>query len=252
MIITLLMLGCAKKASEQASLAPPADLARREDRVEDVHGLSVADPYRWMEEPSDELQAWTDSRNESYHSHTDELGQKAYLFNRFQASGATMMRQYQSLAPWIQSGHFYTKKADQDKWVVHMREPTGDRILLDPNAWEKTQTLAGFYPSPDCTLAAYGQANAGDENPVISVIDLKTLEHHTDRLQGWKQRSVSWLHDNLGFYYSAWPTAEEAPNGEKDYHHRALFHPHRNGWFTRHARAQQPRGQRALSWCGPL
>ena len=227
MIITTLLFGCFSKTSpEGVSTAPPSDLARREDRVEDVHGLSVSDPYRWMEDPSEELSAWTDSRNEFYQNFTETLSQKKFLFKRFQA----LWRYDDSSVPEpcildADRSIFYTKKADQDKWVVNMREPTGDRILLDPNSWDKTQTLAGFYPSPDCTLAAYGQANAGDENPVISVIDLKTLDHHADRLKGWKQRSVSWLHDNSGFYYAAWPTAEEAPNGEKDYHHRALFHP---------------------------
>lgn len=227
MILTVLMLGCfSKKTSDAVQYAPPADLARRSDVIEDVHGLSVADPYRWMEEPSEELEAWTASRYQMYQSHTDTLSTKDYLFQRFQA----LWRYDDSSVPEpcilnAERSIFYTKKADQDKWVVNIREPEGDRVLLDPNTWESTQTLAGFYPSPDCTLAAYGQANAGDENPVISVMDMRTLELHIDKLKGWKQRSVSWLHDNSGFYYAAWPTAEEAPNGDKDYYHRALFHP---------------------------
>jgi len=41
---------------------PPA--ARRDDVVETLHGVAVADPYRWLEDgESDEARSWVESQN---------------------------------------------------------------------------------------------------------------------------------------------------------------------------------------------
>ena len=55
-------------------------------------------------------------------------------------------------------------------------------------------------------------------------MDLDTLEVLPDTLQGWKHRSVDWLHDNSGFYYTAKPLEGEVPEGEHEYWHRGWFH----------------------------
>jgi prolyl oligopeptidase len=98
------------------------------------------------------------------------------------------------------------------------------KVILDPNAWDELDTLSGFYPSPDCSWAAFGTAHAGDENPVIQVMNLDTLEIEPDALAGWKQRGVSWKHDNSGFFYAANPLEGEVPEGEHFYWYRVFFH----------------------------
>ena len=41
---------------------PPA---RRDDLVEELHGVAVADPYRWLESPDDpDTRAWIAAQNE--------------------------------------------------------------------------------------------------------------------------------------------------------------------------------------------
>ena len=46
------------------------------------------------------------------------------------------------------------------KSMVLLKEGDSEKVLINPNTWEETQSLSGFYPSPDCTLFAYGVANA--------------------------------------------------------------------------------------------
>ena len=102
---------------------------------------------------------------------------------------------------------------------------TGEtRVVLDPNTWGETETLAGFNPSPDGKFIAFGKANAGDENPVIRVMNTETGEILPDTLRGWKQRGASWHHDNSGFYYSANPLPGEVAAGEEFYWNRVYFH----------------------------
>ncbi len=226
----LVLFACQERkppaTSGEAAPAAP-QLAPRGDTVDVLHGVEVADPYRWMEDgEAEQTVAWAAARNADFEAYTDGLPQRQVLYDRFQH-----LWRYDDEStpdPCLLSERilYETKKADQDKWVVHVKDgPDAEgRVVLDPNTWAQTETLAGFYPSPDCKYAAYGKANAGDENPVITVIDLDTLEPLADTLQGRKQRGVAWRHDNAGFWYSANPEEGELGEGDHEYYHRVWYH----------------------------
>ncbi|UCF68295.1 MAG: hypothetical protein JSV80_03055, partial [Acidobacteriota bacterium] len=210
-----------------APSGPPADLAEREEIVETIEGLEIADPYRWMEEgDSEKVKAWDQARVAAFEQYTEPLAQRPWLYDRFQH-----LWRYDDESPpqpclLADCIVFRTKKAEQDKWVVHLKDDAEaeGRVIIDPNTWEQTETLAGFYISPDGRYAAYGKARGGDENPVLRVLDLETMEHLPDTVRGWRQGGVSWLHDSSGFFYSAWPLEGEVPEGEHEYWHRSWFH----------------------------
>jgi prolyl oligopeptidase len=228
----LLLLACGPKdaptAGTGAQLAAALDLAERGDVVDTLHGVAVADPYRWMEDADSEaVQAWTGRRNAAFDAYTDGLSQREWLYGRFQH-----LWRYDDEStpdPCLLSDKivYETKKADQDKWVVHIKDgpdATG-RVVLDPNTWGQIETLAFFSPSPDCSLVAFGKSQGGDENPVISVMDLTTGELLPDTFRGWKQGWVSWKHDSSGFYYTAKPLASEVEvQGDHEYWHRVWEH----------------------------
>jgi len=232
LLLPLITAGCGPKiVPEPAAELLHPDLARRSDVVDTLHGVAVADPYRWMEEGGEELTGWTDARNQAFSGYTDALPQRAWLYDRMQ-----QLWRYDDEStpkPCLLSERvlYYTKAADQDKWVVHLKERadaeaggSDDRVILDPNTWEQTDTLAGVYPSPDCRYLVYGVASGGDEDAKLTVMDLDSLEPLDDTFRGWKLGGVSWLHDNSGFYYSSKPLEEEVAPGEHFYWHRALFH----------------------------
>jgi prolyl oligopeptidase len=214
LLVPLTLVGCFRDSTDGSD---------REDTVDLIHGVEVADPYRWLEEAdSERVVEWTAAENAAFAEATDALPQRQWLYDRFQH-----LWRYDDTSvpsPCLLSDRvvFWTKRADQDKWVLHIKDgPDGEgRVLIDPNTWEETETLAGFYPSPDCSLGAFGRARAGDENPVIKVMNLDTLDLLPVELDGWKQRGVSWLHDNSGFYYSSNPNEGEVPEGEEFYWHR--------------------------------
>jgi prolyl oligopeptidase len=229
LIALSLAAGCVARTPLEELVEPPTpeDLAQRQEVVEVLHGVEVADPYRWMEDgASQAVTDWTEARNAAFQDYTEALGQRSWLYDRFQH--LWRYDDESTPSPCLLSDRvtYSTKRADQDKWVLHLREGDAgeDRVLLDPNTWEETETLSGFYPSPDCRYAVYGVARAGDENARLVVMDLDTLEVMDDTFKGWKLGGVEWLHDNSGFYYSGKPAEGEVAEGEHFYWHRAWFH----------------------------
>ena len=224
------LAGCVPKVTtpEVVEVEPPADLAVRGEVVDQYGDVEVADPYRWLEpSDTDEVVSWTETRNAAFGEYTDALGQRTWLYDRFQK--LWRYDDESTPSPCLLSDRIFyrTKEADQDKWVVHMRANAEDekgQVVLDPNTWEATQTLAQFSPSPDCRYAVYGMADAGNEDPELFVLDLDTLEVMDDTVRGWKRGGISWKHDNSGFFYSGKPLEGEVPEGEHFYWHRGWFH----------------------------
>ncbi|MBT3219577.1 MAG: S9 family peptidase, partial [Proteobacteria bacterium] len=195
---------------------------------ETLHGTEVTDNYRWLEDGTDaEVLSWQTERNKAAAEALDGLAQNSWLEARFQH-----LWRYDDEStpdPCLLSERilYWTKKADQDKWVLHLRENTEDaegRVILDPNTWEETETASRISASPDCQYLAYGIAKGGDENPILRILDLDSMEELPDRMSGWKQGGAQWLHDNSGFYYTAKPLEGEVPEGEHFYWHRTYFH----------------------------
>jgi prolyl oligopeptidase len=229
LVSVTLSVGCLKAAPEQAAAPPvvPDPTTEREARVETLHGVEVADPYRWLEDGSAEAVAtWSERRDTEFRAFTDDLPLRQALYDRAQALWRYDDETVRVECQVGQRALYRTKRADQDKWVVHLAEGPDDpgRVVIDPNTWARTETLAGFYPSPDCTKAVYGKANAGDENPVLAVLDLDTLEVGPDTFRGWRQGGVSWALDGSGVWYSSRPLAEEKPDGGHFYFPRVWWH----------------------------
>lgn len=225
----LALVGCGPKAPledavEQAR-PEPVDLAPRGDQIDTIHGVSVADPYRGLEDPG--LRGdWLAARNAAAADHTDALEPRHWLQKRFQELWRYDDETLRTPCLLGERQLFRTKAAEQDKWVLHLAEGDDDpgRVILDPNAWGETEQLASFTPSPDCRHAVVGRAVAGNEDPVLSVLDLDTLQTGPDTFQGWKQGGVSWRHDGSGFFYSAKPAEGELPGNGHFYHHRSWWH----------------------------
>lgn len=167
--------------------AGPAFLARRGDDADDLHGTRVPDPYRWLEDgKSPDVRAWDDLQTARYEAAVDALPQRAHLAARFDH----LWRYDDESVPWPcykgKRETFWTKKKEQDKWVVHLRDKPGAaaRVVLDPNTWAETETLDDASFSDDCSLLAYGKATAGNEDPVFRVLDVATGKDLPDTLAG--------------------------------------------------------------------
>jgi prolyl oligopeptidase len=228
LMIPLGLAACGETESvyEIAPVGPPPE-TKKVPVTEDFHGTMITDDYAWLHDAdSEEVKAWTAAQTAYANAVIDALPQKAWLADRFN----TLWRYDDESVPTrVLEGErlfYYTKKKEDEKWVYVTREKEGAEPveLLNPNEWPEHDTLAGISPSRDGRYIAFGKAHGGDENPVISVMNVETGEILPDELRGWKQSVGSWLPDGSGFYYSCKPLAGEVPEGEHEYWHQVWLH----------------------------
>lgn len=200
----------------------------RKDPVTDViHGVPVADDFRWLENAEDPaVGEWTRAQVAYTRSYLDQLPQRDWLSTRFREQFF-----YDDSTPPAEAfegtrSFWWEKKRDDEHWSYHTRasEDAEPVVLLNPNDWEDTRTLDVVEPSRDGKYMVFGIARGGDENPVLQIMDVETQTILPDTCRGWRQGSISWLPDNIGFYYTAHPLKGEVPDGEEHYWHSAWFH----------------------------
>jgi prolyl oligopeptidase len=232
-------LGCARPVSAPAptpvvAIAPPAPVVppwpatRRDNVVDMLGGVAVADPYRWLEdETSDEVQAWMKAQDVHARGVLRGLPGRDALAARFRA-----LYYVDAVSTPLVRGPrmFYVRShADQEKAVLYWRAGAdgAETVLLDPNKWsaDGTVSLGDWSPSWDGRRVAFmRKANAADE-AILHVIDVDTGVVSTiDTIAGAKYASPDWTPDGTGFYYEWLPTDPTIPVDARPGYTEIRFH----------------------------
>jgi prolyl oligopeptidase len=194
---------------------PPA--TRTDNVVEQIHGVSVRDPYRWLEDQqSPETRAWIDSQDKCTAALLSAVPGRAEIVNRLTA----LMRVDTVGLPQERAGtYFFAKRrADQELFVTYKRQGLngGDEVLIDPHplsADHSTSTqLMGI--SRDGTLAAYAVRTGGQDEVTVHFIDTNARKDLTDQLPLGDYFSVAIEPSKRGVYYSV-----QAKQGTRVFHH---------------------------------
>jgi prolyl oligopeptidase len=223
----------------------------RVDAVIDVlHGESVPDPYRWLEDgESAETQAFTLAQNQLTDSVLSQVGARPAIRARLEQ----LLRIGAVSAPTPARGRYFYQRRDggQNQPVLYVREGVHgtDRVLLDPNVLDPSGTTAldWFYPSDDGALLAYGVSENGSEESVLQVLDVRTGALLAERIPDTRACDLAWLPDNSAFYYTRYPRAGEVPEGEEQYHRAVYFHRLGEPWTSDLLVHKPPRKE---SWPG--
>src|SRR3954449_13559682 len=123
--------------------------APRLDLVEDLHGHSVADPYRWLEDPDDPWTAvWAAAQDELAAGLLASLpGRPGFAEHLGQLVHAGAV----GVPVWRHGRAFSTRRdPGQEHAVLRVTEPDGTvRVLVDPTALVPagTTTLDAWWPS---------------------------------------------------------------------------------------------------------
>ena len=197
------------------------------DEVETLHGESIPDPYRWLEQGDDpRTQAWTASQNALTESLLAAVPARARLRARLDellSIGALS-------TPEPVAGRYFYQRRDgrQNQPVLYVREGRDgeDRVLIDPNHLDAqgTTALDWFYPSEDGRLLAYGLSENGSEQSLLHVLEVDSGAPLPDRIPRTRSADLAWLPDGSGFYYTRYPAGGEVPEGEEHYHRSVFFH----------------------------
>ncbi len=182
---------------------PPS--TRTDAITETLHGVAVADPYRWLEdEHAPEVQAWMSAQDEHTRAALAKLPGRDELAARFRE-----LFYYDAVsAPAHCKGrYFYTRKhADKEKTIVYWKqgEDGAEQVLFDPNAWSEDGSvgLGGWWPTHDGRYVAYSVKLNNSDETTTKIRDVAAGTDLPDALDGTKYSGASWTPDGTGFYYT--------------------------------------------------
>ncbi|MFK8029187.1 MAG: prolyl oligopeptidase family protein [Gammaproteobacteria bacterium] len=209
------------------SVTPP--LAKRGTVSENYHGVTVADPYRWMENPdSEDTRNWVKAQNDLSVPYLEGLNLQASINRRM-----TQLWNYESYSRPVKHGDFYFYRynsGSQDQSIVYVTtdlEAT-PRELIDPMDFSEDGTVALYQikPSPDGKWIAYSLSDGGSDWRTWHIRNTKTGKDLDEVITYTKFTSVSWTPDGNSFYYSRHP--QKAP-GKGDGNKAVSVYRHRIG-----------------------
>ena len=127
--------------SAQEHKAPP--MTRTANVTESIHGVTLTDPYRWLEDQdSPDTRAWIKSQNEYSAS---VLGAIPFR-NRIRERLTQLLKIDTIGTPFARGGRYFLSKrrADQNQSVIYVRNALNgkDEVLLDPNTMSADQTTS--------------------------------------------------------------------------------------------------------------
>ncbi len=162
----------------------PPETPRRPVR-ETLHGVTLEDPYRWLEDGADpEVVAWTDAQHAAATEWLDDLPPPPGLR---EAIAAVLDRDVTGPPmPRADRTFFYRKARGHAQYALWTRLEDGDRPLFDPLDLdpEGRAAISGVAFSHDAALVAVGVQYRGDEIAEYRVLDSRTGQALAEPLSG--------------------------------------------------------------------
>ena len=208
------LTAAAQDHATSGSCPPPT---RKDATVDILHGVSIPDPYRWLEDQnSPETRAWIEAQNHCTSAVLDALPGREQISKRL----GELQKIDSFTNPLERSGYyFFTKRAaDQDLFVICRRQGVdgADEVLLDPQSLspDHSTSVALMAASHDASLVAYGVRVGGQDETTIHFLDTKTRRDLPEQLPQATYYSVEFEPNSHGLYY-----ARTTPDGPRVFHH---------------------------------
>jgi prolyl oligopeptidase len=195
--------------------------------VDEYHGKTVADPYRWLEvDTAEDVKDWVEAENKVTHGYLEQIPFREAIRERLE----NLLNYERYSAPFKEGEFTYYSKNDglQDQSVIYRQKEEGTEaeVFLDPNKFSEdgTTSLAGLSFTRDGSLAAYLISEGGSDWRKVIVIDAATMQIVDDTLKDVKFSGIAW-NGNDGFYYSSYdkPKAGSQLSGLTQ-HHKLYYH----------------------------
>jgi prolyl oligopeptidase len=202
-------------------------MARKDTVVENFHGTSVADPYRWMEnENASELKTWIDQENSITNGYLESFPDRPAMKRRL-----TAMWNFERFSGIFKRGKkvfYYKNDGLQNQPVLYVKDSPKAKptIVIDPNALsdDGTVALSDVFVSFDGTMMAYALSSSGSDWQIVRIRNLSTGKDYTESLQWTKFVSVAWKKDGKGFFYNRFPDPKKVPADQQAYNNKVYYH----------------------------
>ncbi len=199
--------------------------------AEDFHGVTVPDPFRWLEGGSaPEVQDWIEAQNRLTSHALDQVVDRAGIHQQLRR----LWSHTRTSLP-VTAGHWtfqFFAEGLQDQPVLHASINGSRRALVDPNvmAPDGTQALTGWTPSPDGAHVAFALSRNGSDRQEIRIRNTQTGADLDEILLFSKSEedlpygNLAWSSDGAGFYYPRLPDPETVSPAEEYRNCRVFWH----------------------------
>lgn len=202
-------------------MAPPP-CSPIEPVTEILHGVSVTDPYRWLEDQDSlRTRSWIEAQTEYARSYLDSIPGTARIRNRIRA--LLDVETYDSVQEAGERYLFRKRVSGQEQPCIFLREGVNgeDRLLIDP-AGRGTGPHTAVKPiriSPDGRLLLYEVKQGGERTGTFEILDIASRLALPDALPRGYLRGFSFAPDCQSFYY-----VHEAVNANRPHYQAVLQH----------------------------
>jgi prolyl oligopeptidase len=215
--VALICILCGILSSAPAADAQGPPKTRKDDVVDTLHGVKIADPYRWLEDQqSPETRAWINAQN----AYTQSLLGKWPRRDQLRARLTDLMKVDTIGTPTEKNGRYFFRKrlADQDQAVLYLRKgPSGtDEVLIDPNPMSPDQSISVGLDdvSNEGTEIAYSIRHGGEDETSVHFLNVDPRLDLPDILPKSRYFGIAITPDKTGVYYS-----RNDPKGPRVYYH---------------------------------
>ncbi|MFF0339775.1 prolyl oligopeptidase family protein [Kribbella sp. NPDC004875] len=187
--------------------------AERLTLVEQVHGCTVADPYRGLEDAETPVtQRWLRTQDDLWLTYAGSLTTRFRWKNRVR-----QLSEVGSVSTPVRRGDrcFTLRRESGRQHAVLFLDETP---LIDPKQLDPTglTTLDAWQPSPDGTKVAFQLSRGGDEQSTLSVLDIASGQLVDGPIDGCRYSPVAWLPDGTAFYYVRFRQVRRHTLGDPD------------------------------------
>jgi prolyl oligopeptidase len=185
-----------------------------------LHGVPIADPYRWLEEQdSTRTRNWIDAQTRYARAYLDAIPGREKIHERVRE--LVDVETYDSVQK-VGSCYFFRKRSrGQEQSSIYMRDGAHgeDQLLIDPTerGTGKFTAVKPLRVSPDKRLLLYEVKQGGERTGTFELLDIQKRQTLPDVISRGYLRGFAFAPDGKSFYY-----VHEISGGARPYY-RAVY-----------------------------
>ena len=190
--------------------------------TEILHGVPIADPYRWLEDQeSPQTREWLAAQTRYARAYLDTIPGRDRIRERIRE--LLDVETYDSIQRVGKKYVFRKRVRGQEQPCIFLREGADgeDELLIAP-AERKTGNHTALKPlqlSQDSRFLLYEVKEGGERTGTFEMLDVQKREKLPDALPRGYLRGFSFARDAGSFYYVHEPVNAKRPNYRAAYHH---------------------------------
>jgi prolyl oligopeptidase len=232
--LSLVCAACALAGINLAA-AQPAPPTPKKSVSTEYHGVTVEDPYQWLEKDEDhQVKAWSDAQNQRTRRYLEKLPDRAAIEKQLTEWYAKTLPGYSSLVS--RPGMLFAMKFQPPKQqsllvtLASADDIQSEKVVLDPNVLDTKGTTAidWYVPSLDGKYVAVSLSTGGSEDGTLHFYETATGKALPDTIARVQYPtaggSAAWNADGSGLYYTRFPRKGERPEADLNFYQQVYFH----------------------------